>query len=217
MRKPGETRRRIVEAADALFYGEGVRSVSVDRIAETAGVTKRTLYYHFRSKDELIAAYLEARDDPTAGRYRVLFERFHGTLSQRIGAMFAEVGKLAGDPKWKGCAFVRTAAELAGLPGHPAIVAASKHKRDFAAWLADLLQAENLADNAFLARQLVILLDGAISEILVHRAPVYAAAAGAAAVALIEAAIKSRQEEARRDRDITIVLPARRPPVSAQP
>jgi AcrR family transcriptional regulator len=56
------TRERIVSAATKLFYGEGIRRVSVDAVAAKAGVTKRTLYYHFKSKDELVAAYLAARD-----------------------------------------------------------------------------------------------------------------------------------------------------------
>ncbi len=59
---PAATRRRILNAADELFYSEGARAVAMDRIADKAGVTKRTLYYHFRSKDDLIAAYLAERD-----------------------------------------------------------------------------------------------------------------------------------------------------------
>ena len=59
------TRDRIVAAASRLFYGHGIRAVSVDDVAARAGLTKRTLYYHFRSKDDLIAAYLAARDEPT--------------------------------------------------------------------------------------------------------------------------------------------------------
>ncbi len=54
------TREQIIQAAGALFYGEGIRSTSMDAIAAKAGVTKRTIYYHFPSKDDLIAAYLAA-------------------------------------------------------------------------------------------------------------------------------------------------------------
>src|SRR5689334_18384338 len=68
-----ETRDGMISAADELFYGEGIRSVSVDAIAERAGVTKRTLYYHFASKDELIAAYLDRRDGATLTRYQAWF------------------------------------------------------------------------------------------------------------------------------------------------
>ena len=57
-----ETRRRIVNAAGKLFYHNGIRNVGVDAVAEAAGITKRTLYYHFKGKDALVAAYLEARN-----------------------------------------------------------------------------------------------------------------------------------------------------------
>ncbi|TGV79729.1 TetR/AcrR family transcriptional regulator, partial [Mesorhizobium sp. M00.F.Ca.ET.149.01.1.1] len=62
--KPNPTRKRLVDAATRLFYAEGIGRVSVDAVAEKAGLTKRTLYYHFKSKDDLIAAYLDARDQP---------------------------------------------------------------------------------------------------------------------------------------------------------
>jgi AcrR family transcriptional regulator len=81
------TRDRILEAADELFYRDGIRSVSVNTIAEKAGVTKRTLYYHFRSKDDLIAAYLEARNEPTLSRYRRWFDEFDGTVAERIAVV----------------------------------------------------------------------------------------------------------------------------------
>lgn len=185
---PAGTRRRIIEAADALFYGEGVRSVGVDAIAERAGVTKRTLYYHFASKDDLIAAYLEARNVPTFGRYRDWFEESRGALGERIAGVFAQLARFATSPRWKGCGFARAAVEFAGLPGHPAIAAASKHKRDFEAWLAELLAADAVADHGLVAQQLMVLLDGAITQILIHRDPQYAIAAGRAAAVLVGAA-----------------------------
>jgi AcrR family transcriptional regulator len=129
----------ILEAADELFYREGIRSVSVDTIAEKAGVTKRTLYYHFRSKDDLIAAYLEASNEPTLSRYRRWFEEFDGTVAERIAGMF---GRLA-----------RAAAELAGAPGHPAIAVASRHKKCFEQLFVELLRSEGVSQSAFVARQ----------------------------------------------------------------
>ena len=63
-RDAAKTRKTIVDAAVRLFYAEGIRRVSVDAVAEKAGVTKRTLYYHFRSNADLIATYLESRDLP---------------------------------------------------------------------------------------------------------------------------------------------------------
>ncbi len=186
-RDPSGTRKRIIEAADELFYSEGIQSVGVDAIAEKAGITKRTLYYHFKSKDELIAAYLEARDGPSFERFRQWLNESDGPLAQQIAGMFTKLATRATNPQWKGCGFARAAAELAGLPGHPALGFAARHKKRFEAWLADLLRREGVTDAPALARQLMVLLDGAMTHMLIHRDPSYAHAAAKAAVALLEA------------------------------
>ena len=69
---------RIIAAASKLFYSNGIRGVSVDAVAEKAGVTKRTLYYHFRSKDDLVAAYLAARDQPNLALFKQWFDAAKG-------------------------------------------------------------------------------------------------------------------------------------------
>jgi AcrR family transcriptional regulator len=178
------TRTHIIQAADDLFYGEGIRSASVDAIAERAGVTKRTLYYHFRSKDDLIAAYLEARDEPTLARYEAWLDT-QGTLAEQITGFFEKLAQVANSAKWKGCGFLRAAAELASSPGHPALKIGSAHKKKFESWLAGRISGEGLEDAALRARQLVILLDGAVAQMLIHRDPLYALAAGKAAAALL--------------------------------
>lgn len=180
------TRSRIVDAAEALFYADGLRSVSVDAIAERAGVTKRTLYYHFRSKDDLIAAYLAGRDAPTVERYRRWLGRT-GPLPDRIMELFEALAAYADRPKWRGCGFTRAAVELAGQPGHPAVVMAADHKMRFEDWLAGELRDGGVADPQLIARQLMILLDGAIAQMLIHRDVSYALAAGKAGAALVAA------------------------------
>ena len=80
------TSARIVAAASKLFYDEGIRSVSMDAVAEKAGVTKRTLYYHFRSKDDLVAAYLHGRDQPTLALLEQWFAGTAGELRKRFAA-----------------------------------------------------------------------------------------------------------------------------------
>jgi len=85
-----QTRERIVAAAARLFYNEGIRAACVDAIAEKAGITKKTLYYHFRSKDELIAAYLESRDQPTLDLYARWFEAVPGSAADKVRGLFAE-------------------------------------------------------------------------------------------------------------------------------
>ncbi|MCG8562950.1 MAG: TetR/AcrR family transcriptional regulator [Hyphomicrobiales bacterium] len=184
-RNAEDTRERIVAAAIALFYGEGIRSVSVDAVAEKAGVTKRTLYYHFESKDDLITAALEARDQPTLALFARWLDETEGPLAAKIEAMFAKVAQSAQHPKWKGCGFLRTAAELASTPGHPALKAGAAHKKKFEAWLAQVIAGEGFADAPLLARQIVVLLDGAVSVMLVHRDPSYVQAAGSVAASLL--------------------------------
>jgi AcrR family transcriptional regulator len=181
-----QTRERIVTAAARLFYNEGIRAASVDAIAAQAGVTKKTLYYHFRSKDELIAAYLESRDQPTLDLYTRWFDATQGTAADKLRGVFAQFAKSTDTPKWKGCGFLRTIAELANTPGHPALKAGAAHKKRFEAWLDEVLTREGVNDAAIAARRIVILLDGAATVMLIHRDPAYVLAAGEIAASLVE-------------------------------
>jgi AcrR family transcriptional regulator len=181
-----QTRDQIVAAAGRLFYGEGIRAVSVDAVAEAAGVTKKTLYYHFDSKDELIAAYLVSRDQPTLELYARWFSETNGSVSDKLRGLFAAFGREAARPRWKGCGFMRTTAELASTPGHPAVKAGAAHKKRFEAWLTHALRDEGVTGPATVARQIVILLDGAASMMLVHRDVAYVEAAGEIASSLVE-------------------------------
>lgn len=192
------TRSKIIGAAELLFYEHGLRSVSVDAIAEQAGVTKRTLYYHFRSKDDLIAAYLAARDAPTVERYRRWLADSHGPLPERIEALFGKLGDYARRPKWRGCGFTRAAVELAGQPGHPAVLMAADHKRRFEAWFAGELAAGGIVDAETVARQLVLLLEGAIALMLVHRETSYAGSAGKAAAMIVAGSLAGGRQPAGR-------------------
>ncbi|MGV8938321.1 MAG: TetR/AcrR family transcriptional regulator [Allorhizobium sp.] len=184
------TRDRLVAAAAKLFYGEGIRGVSIDAVAEKTGVTKRTFYYHFTSKDELVAAYLESRDMTSLA----LFQRWHGDaegdLGVRIEGIFIHLAQSARHPKWKGCGFLRTVAELANMPGHPAVKVAARHKKRVEDWLSDLLAADGVEEPERLARQVMMLLDGAFAVVLLHRDPTYLEAAGQAARTLVSTAAR---------------------------
>lgn len=180
------TRARILEAAGKLFYTEGLRAISMDAIAEAAGVTKRTLYYHFRSKDDLIAAWLETRDQPNLAAFQHWFGRAEGDVADKVQAIFNNLARSARRRTWKGCGFLRTSVELVNLPGHPAIVAARAHKKRVEDWFCSVLrEAKLLKDPEMLARQLILLLDGAFTVVLLHRDVTYFEIAGEAAAALI--------------------------------
>ncbi|MER9327022.1 TetR/AcrR family transcriptional regulator [Mesorhizobium sp. M0488] len=183
------TRKRIVDAATKLFYAEGI--VSVDAVAEEAGLTKRTLYYHFKSKDDLIAAYLDGRDQPNLKRMAGWFDAAEGGVDRKVEAIFSNLARAAHHPKWKGCGFLRTAAELASMPGHPAIKAGSRHKTNFETWLAGALSNHGVEGPQALAREVVLLIDGCFSIMLIHRNPDYIEAAGRAAATLVRARTSS--------------------------
>lgn len=80
------TKELVISAADALFYNGSIRMVSVDRLVERASITKKTLYYHLKSKDDFVAAYLEARLQPTFERYQAWAGQ-SGALPERIERM----------------------------------------------------------------------------------------------------------------------------------
>jgi AcrR family transcriptional regulator len=194
------TRERIISAASTLFYSEGIRAVSVDAVAAKAGLTKRTLYYHFRSKDDLVAAYLAARDQPNLALFKRWFDEATGGLPAKVQAIFRQLARNAGHPKWKGCGFLRTSAELANLPGHPAIKIGAAHKKKFEAWLRAVFEDADISGALLLARQILLLLDGSFAVVQLHRDPSYMETAGEAAFSLVAAALKPRAAAGRRKR-----------------
>lgn len=197
---PIPTRERIVSAAGKLFHAEGIRAVSVDAVAAKASVTKRTLYYHFRSKDELIAAYLETRDPPNLAWFRRHYAQTEGDVAARIEALFAALAIAARHARWKGCGFLRTSVELVNLPGHPAMQAARAHKKRVEAWLGEVFEGPEagLTPEAAreLARQVMLLIDGAFAVVLLNRDAAYMRSAGRAAATLVRAALADARRPA---------------------
>ena len=181
------TRDRILAAAAKLFYAEGLHAVTVDAVAERAGVTKKTVYYHFRSKDDLIAGYLDARDQPNLKLMAEWYDAAPGDPGDKVAALFARLAVSARHPKWKGCGFLRTVAELANKPGHPARQIGARHKRSFEAWLKERFAEAGLAEPARRARHVALLLDGAFAAMLTHCDASYAEAAGDAARTIVRA------------------------------
>ena len=172
------TTERILETADRLFYGQGT-TIGVDTIAAEAGVSKRTLYNHYPSKDALIAAYLKRRlrliptnDKPPAQQILDDFER--------LERAFASEG-------FRGCAFVNAVAELKD-PQHAANAIALQFKELRRQWFRALLVRGDAPDPEGLSLQLLLLVDGAIAAALVRKDPAVARAAQAAARVLLQAA-----------------------------
>jgi AcrR family transcriptional regulator len=169
-----DARVLILAAAYKLFYRRGYSRVGVDEIAEAAGVTKRTLYYHFASKDDLLAAVLEDQRPLALSSVRKL--RFFGErdADAAIDALGAELRRWFGSPHWSGSGFTRIAMELGDLPGHPARKIASVHKTEVEATYAEFFAALGIANSSLRAREFVVLLEGALVLTLIHGKPDYA-------------------------------------------
>jgi AcrR family transcriptional regulator len=180
-----ETKRRIIDAAYELFYKGGFARVGVDDIAEAAGVTKRTLYYHFDSKDALVAAVLEVQNALMLTRMQRWARRASGNPATVVEKLFAEFAAWARRPGWRGSGFTRAAMEFAHLPGHPARVAARRHKAAVESWLAEELDGNRTGAARQLARQIMLLIEGCHSLILIHGDASYADAAAEAARLLV--------------------------------
>jgi len=170
---------RILEATDRLFYFEGIRAVGVDTIAAEAGVSKRTLYNYYPSKDALITAYLSRRLRPVEVSDAPPADQILGDFD-RLERSFAREG-------FRGCAFVNAVAELKERR-HAANRIALAFKEQRRAWFRDLLVRLRVADPEGLATQLMLLVDGAIAAALVRGDPTMARAARDAACVLLSAA-----------------------------
>jgi AcrR family transcriptional regulator len=188
MGRSGEvTHARILAAAYRLFYRRGFGRVSMDAVAEGAGVTKRTVYQHFDSKDALVGALLAEQESEA-----LALVREWGTAAtseaELIGGMFGGLDRWAARPRWLGSGYTRVALELADLPGHPARVVARRHKRAVEDWLTDRLRAFACPWPEARARELMLLMEGALTLMLIHGDRGYAIAAWRAAKRLAEPA-----------------------------
>lgn len=184
-RHAGQTRRRILDSAYELFYLKGFSRVGVDEIAASAGITKRSLYYHFDSKDELLAAVLDLQHDLALAHIRKYEDRYHGEPEEILGVLFSELAKWTARPGFVGAGFTRIVMELADRPGHPAHAIARRHKAAVEAWYTELLTKAKVASPSERAREVALLVEGAVALILIHGDRSYAESALRAAKLLV--------------------------------
>ena len=149
-----------MDAAADLFYAQGLRAVSADKIIEKAGITKVTFYRHFRSKDDLIVAYLERR---AAWERMVTLgasEAAHGDVDETLRLVSQGIGQEACSPGFRGCPFINAAAEYADAD-HPVRQVVDSHRAWFLGMLNKLVISLGIEDAA-IADELMMLRDGAM-------------------------------------------------------
>lgn len=181
----------LLDTALELFNREGCRAVGIDTLLQRAGVAKMTLYKHFRSKEELIAAVLERRGAAIAAEILARVEAVSAEAPDparaRLLAVFAWLEDWLRSPGFEGCLFAKTAGEYprsAELPHRAALAFKDACRQLLERLCADLGGPDPLA----LARQLELLIEGAAAVGFLRRDPAAAAAATQAAAVLIAAA-----------------------------
>jgi AcrR family transcriptional regulator len=151
-------RQRLLEAADELFYAEGVHTVGIERVLEQAGVAKATLYKTYGSKEQLVRAYLLGKHEFIVQNL-VTAKDGDAPARDKILAVFDILGAMHAAPTFRGCPFVNASAES---PDDGSVWEVAKIHRDWVRALFEELATEaRLNDAPGLARQLVLLYDGA--------------------------------------------------------
>lgn len=153
------TRARILAAASELFYAQGIRATSADRIIEHVGITKVTFYRHFRTKAQLVVAYLE--EQAAAERRWMEGVRREGDAVGSLRTLATDIGSASCRPGFRGCAFINAAAEFADADD-PVRGAVEEHRRWMLGHFAAISADAGLDDVEAAARQLMILRDGAM-------------------------------------------------------
>jgi AcrR family transcriptional regulator len=168
IRKRGEAaRQRILDAAEELFFNNGINTTALDEVAEAARVSKRTLYAYFDSKDDLARAYLNRRrakpDSVDAATTRP-------ELEPRTRLLQILADGAWGDQPLRGCAFLNAAVEEPDpdAPIHQLVI---EQKKDFAARISDLARELGALDPDTLGRRLALLYDGAAAGMTALNSP----------------------------------------------
>lgn len=175
----------IVEEAARLFYERGT-GLGVDTLVDEIGVAKMTLYKHFPTKTDLIVACLRHVDARYRERLAIGAQRADGA-EERVLAIFDSLREWFGTDTFRGCAFVNATVELSD-PDHPAREAVLDHKARTRAWVAELVEDCKVHDPEFVSRQIVQLMEGAITTALVEGDPTAAEVARVTARQVIRAA-----------------------------
>lgn len=176
-------RDQILDTACELFYRDGVHAVGVDTVIARAGVAKSSLYRYFRTKDELIAAYLRAENDAFWQQWDVVAGAHVGVPSAELSALLTWIGTKITAPGFRGCPQLNVAAEFPD-PAHPARLVAAAHRTELRLRFADLVGRHGVSDPALATDQLWLVVEGAFAnyDLIAQRDPVKLLTDAAAAI-----------------------------------
>lgn len=153
---------KILTAAADLFYANGLRGVHIDQVIAASGVARSTMYAHFRTKDELIAAYLRTTDDSWTAQLQDAAARAGDDPREQLVAVFDALTAAFDRHGFFGCPFVSAAVE-ADLDSQARAITV-QHTQRRQAWLTELSEKAGAAAPQTLARHIGLLIDGALAS-----------------------------------------------------
>ncbi len=165
-------RQQIVDAASTLFYRQGVHAVGIDLIIAQAGVAKSSLYRYFRTKDDLIAAYVQEEDEAFWERWNQIASSYPNKPADELTALLAWIGSKIATPGFRGCPQLNVVAEFPD-PAHPARRVATNHKNELRQRLTALATRLDVPHPNLVGDQLWLLVDGAFTnyDMIAHGDP----------------------------------------------
>ncbi|WNW09784.1 TetR family transcriptional regulator [Pseudomonas sp. DTU_2021_1001937_2_SI_NGA_ILE_001] len=156
-----DTRAKILTTAEQLIYQHGIHATGMDLLVKTSGVARKSIYRYFATKDEVAAAALSERDIRWMQWFRTACDQAD-TPQDRILGMFTVLKGWFESDGFRGCAFINTAGEV-GDPEDPVRQIAKLHKQKLLDYVLELTEALQVEHPQALARQLLVLIEGAIT------------------------------------------------------
>jgi len=179
---------RIAALAAELFHEHGITATGVDALSKAAGISKRTLYERFGSKDGLIVAAYDSLDLPVFEMLTGPAEVSSDDPREQLDGLFVQLAVMVQLPQFRGCPFVNASSELADA-AHPAHEVVRRHKDRLRRWIRRRAKDAGAADPDQLSRQLMLVFAGAQSQALVQRSPKPVRDARQVARALVDASV----------------------------
>ncbi|ENV60079.1 TetR family transcriptional regulator [Acinetobacter sp. C15] len=159
--KNTNTREKILETAEQLIYQKGIHATGMDLLVKTSGVARKSIYRYFATKDDVAAAALNARDERWMHWFRTECDKGE-TPTERVLNMFSTLKNWFQSEGFRGCAFINAAGET-GDPEDPVRHIAKLHKQKLLDYIFELTSQMNVEQPMVLAKQLLILIEGAIT------------------------------------------------------
>jgi AcrR family transcriptional regulator len=184
-----KVQEKILKTAIKLFYSQGIRATGVDAIVKEAKIAKMSLYKHYRSKDELILAYLRKQDDDFRTWFIGRVEGIADTPEGKLLAIFDVNREWINSPEFRGCAIISASAEFP-LEGNPIQQVAAESYDKFRNYMANLANQCGFKFPSELAMQLSLLIEGSIISEQMERHSGAAEQAKEVAILLIGSSMK---------------------------